>query len=83
VRLRNALRRGLARPGEGARTSIHVASAPELARVTGRYFRGCREVASSPASYDAELARAVWAASERLVGPPPLAGPTDVAPATR
>jgi NAD(P)-dependent dehydrogenase (short-subunit alcohol dehydrogenase family) len=51
---------------EGAKTSIHVASSPEVANVSGKYFDKCAAVASSPVSYDEEVARALWAASERL-----------------
>jgi NAD(P)-dependent dehydrogenase (short-subunit alcohol dehydrogenase family) len=42
-------------PAEGAATSIHLASAPELARVTGRYFAKGRPRRSSKASYDGRV----------------------------
>lgn len=51
---------------EGAKTSIHVASSPAVADVSGKYFDKCAAVASSPVSYDEGMARALWAASERL-----------------
>lgn len=51
---------------EGAKTSIHVASSPEVANVSGKYFDKCAVVASSAVSYDEGVARALWAASERL-----------------
>ena len=41
-------------PEKGARTSIHLASAPEIAEITGEYFIDSRPVRSSAASYDQE-----------------------------
>jgi NAD(P)-dependent dehydrogenase (short-subunit alcohol dehydrogenase family) len=56
---------------QGARTSIHVASAPELEGVTGRYFKRSREAQPSAAARDAGVARALWEASARLAGEAP------------
>lgn len=55
-------------PERGARTSIYLASSPEVEGVTGRYFvrRGVHR--SSPASYDQDLARRLWQVSEMLTG---------------
>jgi hypothetical protein len=36
---------------EGAATSVYLASSPDVADVSGRYFVDCRPVKSSPASY--------------------------------
>ena len=52
----------------GAATTLHVATAPELEGVTGRYFARSREADSSPASHDREAQRRLWEASERLTG---------------
>lgn len=52
---------------EGARTSVHVATSPALARVTGRYFVNCREAPASPLAEDAALRARLWEASEALV----------------
>ncbi len=52
---------------EGARTSIHVATAPELEGVTGRYFDKAREAKPSTASADEEAARRLWEVSQQLV----------------
>lgn len=52
---------------EGARTSIHVATAPELEGVTGRYFDREKEVRPSEAASNPEAARRLWELSERLV----------------
>ncbi len=53
---------------EGAATSVYLASSPEVAGVSGRYFVDCRPVKSSPASYDREAAARLWAISEELTG---------------
>jgi retinol dehydrogenase 14 len=55
-------------PAEGAATSIHLASAPELARVTGRYFAKGRPRRSSKASYDQAAGVRLWQVSAELVG---------------
>ena len=52
----------------GAATSILVASAPELAGVSGRYFANRRPKRSSPSSYDEDVADRLWQASSELVG---------------
>lgn len=48
------------RPERGARTPIFLASDPSVAEITGKYFARRREVASSPASYDAAAAARLW-----------------------
>ena len=55
-------------PARGAETSIHVASAPELEGVTGRYFVRKREATPSGAARDRTLARKLWDESARLTG---------------
>lgn len=55
-------------PQEGARTVVHLASAPEVASVSGRYFIKSREAQPSPAAQDAAAARRLWAESARLAG---------------
>ncbi len=55
-------------PRRGARTSIHVASAPDLAGVTGRYFAGRREATPAPAALDEAAQDRLWEVSARLVG---------------
>jgi NAD(P)-dependent dehydrogenase (short-subunit alcohol dehydrogenase family) len=51
---------------DGAKTSIHVASSPEVAGVSGKYFDKCNVASSSPVSHDEGVASALWQASERL-----------------
>jgi NAD(P)-dependent dehydrogenase (short-subunit alcohol dehydrogenase family) len=52
---------------DGARTSIHVATAPELEGVTGRYFDRMKEAEPSRASRDQDAARRLWEVSEELI----------------
>ncbi len=53
---------------EGARTVIHLATSPDVAGTSGRYFYECRETASTLASRDEEDARRLWELSESLTG---------------
>jgi retinol dehydrogenase 14 len=54
-------------PAQGAATSIHLASAPELEQVSGRYFANRRPTRSSARSYDQAVAARLWEASAELV----------------
>jgi NAD(P)-dependent dehydrogenase (short-subunit alcohol dehydrogenase family) len=58
----------LIRPDKGAATSLHVATAPELDGVTGRYFSHYRPKASSAESRDESVQERVWALSLAQVG---------------
>jgi retinol dehydrogenase-12 len=53
-------------PEEGAQTSIYLATADEVAGVSGRYFVRKRAVSSSPISYDRAAAQKLWEISLRL-----------------
>jgi NAD(P)-dependent dehydrogenase (short-subunit alcohol dehydrogenase family) len=53
---------------EGAKTSVYLASSPEVAGVSGKYFDKCKAVSSSPVSYDENIARELWRVSEKLTG---------------
>jgi NAD(P)-dependent dehydrogenase (short-subunit alcohol dehydrogenase family) len=55
-------------PSRGAATSIHAASAPELAHVTGRYFANSRATKSSERSYDEVVAARLWQVSVDPIG---------------
>jgi NAD(P)-dependent dehydrogenase (short-subunit alcohol dehydrogenase family) len=69
IRILSRLARPLLRsPASGAATSVYLASAPEVATVTGQYFAGRRARRSSRVSYDRALAARLWGVSERLVG---------------
>jgi hypothetical protein len=54
-------------PDQGAATTIHLASSPDVAGVSGAYFANQRAKQSSRASYDTDLARALWEVSAALV----------------
>lgn len=55
-------------PEKGAATSVYLASSPEVAGVSGRYFIGARPRRSAPRSYDEQVARRLWDVSARLTG---------------
>jgi retinol dehydrogenase 14 len=55
-------------PEKGAETSIYLASSPEVAGVTGKYFIKKRPVNSSPESYDVASAQRLWDVSAHLTG---------------
>ncbi len=52
----------------GARTSVYLASSPEVEGVTGKYFVSSQAVTSSPASYDEDAARRLWQVSAEMTG---------------
>jgi NAD(P)-dependent dehydrogenase (short-subunit alcohol dehydrogenase family) len=54
-------------PEEGARTSIYLASSPEVEGVTGKYFSKCKPVKSNAISYDLQSQQKLWTLSEQLV----------------
>ena len=55
-------------PAQGAATSIHLVSAPDLEQVTGRYFANGKPKRSSKRSYDEAAAARLWQVSADLVG---------------
>jgi retinol dehydrogenase-14 len=55
-------------PSQGAATSVHVASSPELERVSGRFFANSKPRRSSKRSYDEASAARLWQVSADLVG---------------
>jgi retinol dehydrogenase 14 len=55
-------------PERGARTSIYLASSPEVEGLSGKYFASRRQEKSSDASYDRDAARKLWDVSEELSG---------------
>lgn len=52
----------------GAQTSLHLASSPEVAGVSGRYFANCQIQASSALSQDQDLQEALWRAGLEQLG---------------
>jgi NAD(P)-dependent dehydrogenase (short-subunit alcohol dehydrogenase family) len=55
-------------PEDGARTSIYLASAPEVGKLSGEYFTRCKVTAGSRESRDMEAAARLWELSERMTG---------------
>jgi NAD(P)-dependent dehydrogenase (short-subunit alcohol dehydrogenase family) len=54
-------------PEQGAATSIHLASAPDLDQITGQYFADSKPKRSSKASYDGAVGARLWNVSADLV----------------
>jgi dehydrogenase/reductase SDR family protein 13 len=52
---------------QGAATTLHCATAPELARETGRYYEKAKERKSNPLADDAALARTLWERTEQAI----------------
>jgi hypothetical protein len=46
----------------------HLASSPEVAKVTGKFFDKCREVPPAPAAQDTATAKRLWEISAKLTG---------------
>lgn len=63
------IRRLLLTPAEGAQSILRLATAPELAEVTGRYFIRHREGRSPRISYDLQLQQRIWDLSEAYATP--------------
>jgi NAD(P)-dependent dehydrogenase (short-subunit alcohol dehydrogenase family) len=51
---------------EGSRKLVYLATAPELATVTGKYFKDNRQTRSAKITYDAETRKELWNLSEKL-----------------
>lgn len=54
-------------PEKGARTTIYLASSPEVENVTGKYFANSKAEKSSSASYNVEDQEKLWDISESLI----------------
>ncbi len=52
---------------EGAKTSIYLATSPDVEGITGKYFVKSIPVRSAPISYDETLQRQLWEESTKLV----------------
>lgn len=58
--------RTLASPTKGAETSIYLASSPDVANVTGKYFDNKRQTRPPSIANDAAVARKLWDVSAQL-----------------
>lgn len=67
------LHTGFSAPGdpvtEGARTSVLLASSPEVKGISGKYFDRCTAVSPAPPVEDRHLAQQLWKWTERAVRP--------------
>ena len=64
----NLIRPFLTKPAEGATTTLHVATAPAVEGVSGRYFARSRETGSSRHSRDERVQERTWALSLQQIG---------------
>lgn len=55
-------------PEEGAKTTVFLASSPEVEDVTGKYFEKCKAKTPSPESNDGEMASRLWDLSMKMTG---------------
>jgi NAD(P)-dependent dehydrogenase (short-subunit alcohol dehydrogenase family) len=53
---------------KGARTSVYLASSPEVAEVSGAYFIKCKQRQPSKPAQDAAAAARLWDISNELIG---------------
>lgn len=53
-------------PEAGARTSIYLASSPEVTTISGKYFNKRRPIRSNSASYDPAARRRLWQISAEM-----------------
>jgi len=56
------------RPEEGARSVVYLAASPEVAGVTGQYFKETEIVNPSPEAYDEKVETRLWAVSREMTG---------------
>jgi NAD(P)-dependent dehydrogenase (short-subunit alcohol dehydrogenase family) len=57
-------------PEKGAETILYLASSPDVAGVSGKYFYQCREATPTKEAQDDESARRLWQETEKLAGVP-------------
>lgn len=55
-------------PARGAATSLYLATSPDVATTSGKYFVKCAVSRPSAAALDPESARRLWEISEKLTG---------------
>jgi hypothetical protein len=55
-------------PAQGAETIVYLASSPEVAGVTGKYFHKCRPIDPSRAAQDDAAARRLWEETAKIAG---------------
>jgi NAD(P)-dependent dehydrogenase (short-subunit alcohol dehydrogenase family) len=55
-------------PEEAARTSVYLATSPEVSAVSGAYFRSGEPVDSAPQTYDLDVAARLWDLCVEMTG---------------
>lgn len=53
---------------DGAKTSVYLASSPEVKGVSGKYFDKCKAVEPNKDAYNADLRKQLWQVSENFAG---------------
>lgn len=56
----------LKRPSEGAQTLVHLATAEEVSKISGKFFTDCKETDLPPKAKDDGVARKLWELSEEF-----------------
>lgn len=56
----------------GAQTSLYLASSPEVAEVSGKYFIKCKPAESGPVSRDPAIAAEIWQYTQKMIGVNPV-----------
>lgn len=51
---------------DGAKTSVYLATSPEVKNVTGKYFTKCKQKEPAKAAHDKALQKKLWEVSEQL-----------------
>jgi NAD(P)-dependent dehydrogenase (short-subunit alcohol dehydrogenase family) len=59
-------------PEKGAETIVYLATSPDVARTSGRYFASCREKTPAAIGQDDAAARRLWDESVKLTGAPAI-----------
>jgi NAD(P)-dependent dehydrogenase (short-subunit alcohol dehydrogenase family) len=54
------------KPVEGAKTSLCLATSPDLQEITGRFYINCEEVKSDPRTYDQDAQSRLWQISAEM-----------------
>ncbi len=55
-------------PVKGAETSVYLASSPDTADSSGKYYANSKEKESSRTSYDLDLQKQIWTKTEEILG---------------
>jgi len=55
---------------KGARTTLYLATSPDVEQVSGKYFADCKPISSSDISYDMAIRNRLWEVSEELLDQP-------------